>query len=353
MITPHGLTVGARPGALLALVVALAAGRASAGSPCGDGTWSLTGAASQYGVDEEVAFREEWRPKIAEIAACLAELSTTQACVEVRGLADRRPFSDATAAALGGQEIAAAYRAEGRAFAVIGALRDLGVGPFRLRQLAPRLDAQQRGVEVHLVRDCLAVPAATTPAEAPTPTPAPAGGPTSVVLMTAPPVEPVSRGRFWLGSGLGGTVLVSDPKSIIDGELSLEVAWTYESAYARLFGAFGLSDTESHRVLGTYGGAVGYRYHDWFEIGPFASHRIASRTATEGWIEQAWAVGVEGSERVWEFAPGSEVLFRQSIAPFGQRWRRAEVVHDGIEAIDTEKSGAVELKMALSFRQQL
>ncbi|MCA9545131.1 MAG: hypothetical protein KC613_12095 [Myxococcales bacterium] len=303
--------------------------------------WQLAGAAEVASADESATVPKAWSDALTQVAECLA--AQPEACVEIEGQTDDTPFPPHVVAAMGGPQAAQLLRAHGRAVSVAAHLRQLGVAPGQLREAPPNTKAEARGVALRLIEAC----ADRAPSEV-----------TSVLSQTfnieyeAVRAQRASDSLWWADAGLAFDWLVSEPGSLLDGQLRVGIGWLTHKVYARVFGGVLVGDSENHRVAGEYGGAVGYRPLQWLDVGAFGSHRVASRAVSDGWFEQAWTVGLESAQRLWQPQAGTGLWITESVAPLGQRWRRAEVVDDHVEAFPTRTWGLLRFSLTLSVRQR-
>lgn len=359
--------LGAVLATLLAAAAPAGAQEAPREDPCARETWVLSGASSQPD-DGRAVFVPEWNPTLELIAGCLQREPLADACLVVRGLTDEMDFSPPLARAFGSPEAVQLARGQGRAMAVQARLEALGAPAHRLRMAAGTLGSGTRGVELRLVRGCMAPPprhqleraevealvdqrvslalataAASSQAGAAAPEPPPQPPP--------PPRKPVSPPPEWFETSLDLTVLGLHPDTVVAPVLSFGAGLERRGFIGRGVVGLVLGSTPEERVgleASVYGGR---RLSPTLELGLELRFRVTSFDHAEPWLDQALGAGVRAAICPAALArPVGLVCFSADVLPLGVRWRRGQVRGSTVVAVPTTTDYALAVAIGAELR---
>lgn len=175
---------------------------------------------------------------------------------------------------------------------------------------------------------------------------------TTQVTVEGPETAPPEATHWWLeAGGAAGALLVQgeDPTPLGLRLGAGRVFGSNDRYYARaLLGATngGLGDSA---FAFEYGASLGFQARPWLQLGGTVGHRITSERALQPWFEQSWYLGGEVAERLFSWETVS-VWALQSIAPFGLRTARAELLDGVLVNVDDRTDFAVRLELGIMIR---
>lgn len=351
------------------LVVAAAAGAAAPADErptvpptpfdCAAGHWVLDGARVRAGQGDGATFNPDWQPTLEGIAGCVRSPAWRTACVAIRGHTDAIAFNDPVVVAFGSVEAAQLARGRGRSVSVLTRLTQLGVPPDRLRELPPAEAPDYRGVELSVVLGCASPHADTT-------APLTQADLRSAVRESVrdelseqrrqdaltQPAPALSQHRFWAEAGLTAALVGTTPDSAFGPVAQLGAGWRFRHVYARADLGLTLGSTAPQRVGWELGGAVGYFHAPWLQVGVIAGDRFSASSLSTGWLEQTWALGLEGTHCLWRWRE-YDLCAREAVLPLGGRTRRGEEVNGQLYRIPDTHDSALRFELGASVRREL
>lgn len=316
----------------------------------------LEGAPSRVEKGASASFNPDWQPTLEGIAACTRTPAWRTACVAIQGHTDKIAFNDPVAVAFGSVEAAQLARGRGRSTEVLDRLYKLGVEPQRLRELPPASEPDYRGVALSVVLGCVAS------------TPNGSALSTEQLQSTvrqsvreelteqrrreaaAVPPPPVYPHRFWAEANLLATLVGTTPNSALGPVLQVGGGWNYRFVFARADLGFSVGSTSPQRTGYELGVAAGYFHARWLQVGVVFNDRLSASNPTQAWLEQTWALGVEGTHCLWR-VHGLDLCAREAVLPLGGRTRRAEDVDGQLFRIPDTHDAALRFELGASLRK--
>lgn len=320
---------------------------------CSAGTWRLAGAPAR--VDADASFNPEWTPTLQALAACIKSPTWQTVCLTIRGHSDEVKFDSATASAFGSPEAAQLSRANGRSLRVTASLYELGVPGDRLRQLPPSGGAEFRGVEITAHPGCIAGPTSDAPGKPVDPALLQQMVKSSVkeVLDEQKPVPvPPAPHLFWAEAGLDAALVGFSPSTSIGPVLRAGAGWRHRWAYARANLGFSVGSIAPQRIGGEVALGAGYIHAPWLQLGLTASARLSTHGLLTPWLEQTWALGVEGTHCLWNFS-GYQLCAREAVLPLGVRVRQGEEIAGQVYRIHVTNDFSLRFDVGLVLRRDL
>jgi hypothetical protein len=331
--------------------------QAPAAFDCAARKWVLDGAPAKADAGDGATFSPAWQATLEGIASCSQRPAWKTACVAVQGHTDAIAFNDPVVAAFGSVEAAQLARGRGRSATVLNRLYQLGVPSERLRELPPSATPDFRGVTVSVVPGCAQLGGDGQGALTHDELRSAVRDSVSDALeaqrraeLAAQPKPVVYPHTFWLEANLSASLVGTTPDSAVGPLLDLGGGWRWRMLYAHADVGFAVGSTAPQRLGFEFGGGAGWYHARWLQVGLLANDRFSSSSVGRGWLEQTWALGVEGTHCLMRWR-GYDLCAREAVLPLGGRTRRAEEIDGTLYRIPDAHDSSLRFELGVSLRR--
>jgi hypothetical protein len=323
---------------------------------CGQGRFRLEGA--DAGNTEASVFPPIWKERLKEIVQCASRPELIDTCLIIQGRFDALPFKEGTVTVANAGSIQSAQndRADRRARMVGSHLLSMGIAQERIRIVPPPITPSYRGVEITLRPGCQVVdlqqkeaqelrededlsprssddtakrPVRSLPRSK-------ARKPHEVESETEVAPMPIGTEIELLGSAT-----LTDPNTIVSGDLRLSVGYRRWGFYLR--GGFGLLLSTPDAFLGAWeiAAAAGFEPLSWLTGGIIFAYREGSDAFFAEWLERGWSLGIESRQCFSVIPLPWQLCLQEAVLPLGRHEARGRVVGDRVLITEPSDSASI------------